>query len=182
MDIDELIQEGNSFHFNKTQYDEEINDSFGYIKWKEKCKRYLNLTYPNDKFIESFEKNCYFVNRRAHSELIGCLEAFKGMPDIVQNQSPKGASDTGTIVNVHQTQNQEQNQSQRIAILIFLEAIKDELTGKQLKELKAIVSEESEPEKARSKVIEKLKSFGENVLTSILTNIITSPTIWSGLI
>lgn len=183
MDINDLIQEGSCFQFYETQYGDKINDSDGYVKWKEKCKRYLNLNYTYDKFIESFEKNCnIYINRYTHSELIGCLEAFRDMPSIVQKQSPKGISTLGTVVNVHQTQQQEQNQSQKIAINIFLEAIKDELTGKQLKELNAIVSKEPEPENARSKVIEKLKSFGENVLTNIMANIITNPAIWSGLI
>jgi hypothetical protein len=182
MDINDLINEGNSFKFNLIDFGYAINDSDGYAKWKEKCKRFLNLNYTDDKFIESFEKNCgVYNNKRAHSELIGCLEAFRDMPTIAQKQNPKDISVPNTVVNVHQTQQQEQTQSQEIAIHIFLEAIKDELTGKQLKELKAIVAEEPEPEKAKSKIMEKLKSFGESVLTNIVANVITNPAIWGGL-
>lgn len=181
MHINNLIQEGNSFHFYQGEFDEKINNSAGYAKWKEKCKRFLNLNYTDDKFIESFEKNCsIYDNSSTHNELIGMLEAFRDMPTIIQKTDDKNHKPE-TIVNVHQTQQQEQSQSQKIAINIFLESIKDELTGKQFKEIKAIVAEEPKPEKAKSKVIEKLKSFGEDVLTNIVANVITNPSIWGGL-
>lgn len=178
MDINDLIQEGNSFNFSMGKYGYSLNDTHGYTKWKEKCKRYLNSAFPNDKFIESFENNCNEHNGpTTHSALIGCLESFRDMPTIVD----KPSKIAGTVISLQQNQHVEQTQSQEIAINIFLESIKDELTGKQLKELKAIVSEEPEPEKAKGKVIEKLKSFGESVLSNIVANVITNPTIWGGL-
>lgn len=83
-------------------------------------------------------------------------------------------------VNVHQSQKQEQ--SQIVAVDLFLEAIKDEITGKQLKELKSIVQEEPNPEKAKSRILDKVKSWGESISASIIANIITNPSIWSGLL
>jgi len=183
MDINDLIQEGNSFYFSKNDFDERINDSVKYAKWKEKCKRYLNINYKGDKYIESFEEKCNeYENSYTHNELVGILEAFCDMPILILKPIENG-KDSGTVVNVNQNQNQHQlqTQSQEIAINIFLEAIKYELTGKQLKEIKAIITEEPEPEKAKSKVMEKLKSFGENVLSNIVANVITNPSIWSGL-
>lgn len=181
MDVNELINEGCRFHFYTTDFDEKINDSVGYAKWKQKCKRYLSLNFKNDKYIQSFEEKCdEYHNSYTHNDLIGMLVAFRDMPTVIQKPNDK-KKQSGTIVNVHQTQQQEQTQSQEIAINIFLEAIKDELTGKQVKELKAIVANEPELEKARSKIMEKLKSFGENVLTNIVANVITNPSIWGGL-
>lgn len=181
MDINDLIQEGNSFKFSMGKFGYSLNDTFGYTKWKEKCKRYLNSEFPNDKFIETFEKKCDETNNpTTQSALIGCLESFRDMPTIIEKPL-KIDKNTGTIVTVQQNQHVEQSQSQEIAINIFLESIKDELTGKQIKEIKAIVTEEPEPEKAKSKIIEKLKGFGENVLSNIVANVITNPTIWSGL-
>ena len=181
MHINNLIQEGNSFQFSMGKYGYSLDDNQGYTKWKEKCKRYLNSEFPGDKFIDNFEKKCEESNNpTTNSALIGILESFRDMPTIVVNHS-KTVRNNGTVVNVHQNQQQEQSQSQEIAINIFLESIKDELTGKQFKEIKAIVAEEPEPEKAKSKVIEKLKSFGEDVLTNIVANVITNPSIWGGL-
>lgn len=176
MSIDELIQEGRNFQFSGN-FQDEINNIDIYIKWKAKCKRFLNTNYHNDKFVEEFDEICDSHNEQYHhNELMGILEAIKELPEKIESK-PIPLKEAGTIININQTQ----SQSQDIAIHIFIEAIKDELTGKQLKEIKAIVSEEPEPEKAKSKVIEKLKSFGEDVLTNIVANVITSPTIWGGL-
>ena len=57
----------------------------------------------------------------------------------------------------------------------------DELTGKQVKELQHIAKEEHDPEKAKVKIWEKVKSFGADVLSNIVTNIITNPNVWCGL-
>lgn len=76
------------------------------------------------------------------------------------------------------TQSQQQEQSQQLVVEIFMEAIKDELTGKQQKEIKAILEEEMDIVKAKPKLIDKLKGFGENVLSNIVANIITNPKAW----
>ena len=59
---------------------------------------------------------------------------------------------------------------------IFLEAISDELTGKQVKELKAALSEEKGGKKGP--LMEKVKSFGLDTLSNIVANIVTNPAIW----
>lgn len=65
---------------------------------------------------------------------------------------------------------------------MFLEAIKDDLTGKQVKELKEVIKESGDDkEKARNGIIEKLKSFGSDVASNIVANIITNPMIWASL-
>ena len=85
-------------------------------------------------------------------------------------------------VNVTVNQEQQQDQNQNSEINIFLESIEDELTGKQLKELKEIAKNEPDPELAKPKILEKLKSFGEGIVTKVLTNIITNPAVWTGII
>ena len=63
---------------------------------------------------------------------------------------------------------------------ILLKFFEDELSDSQLKELRQVVDEEKgDLEKAKPKVIDKIKSFGENVASNILANIITNPAIWS---
>ena len=96
---------------------------------------------------------------------------------------PIKSSKKDSLVNVNVTQNQsqEQQQYQEQIFSLFFESIKDEISGKQLKELKEIVSQEPDPEKAKPKILEKIKSFGSDVCASIVANIITNPIIWSGL-
>jgi len=84
--------------------------------------------------------------------------------------------DKSIKVNVNQQQSQEQSQTSQL--LVFFELIKDEITGKQYKELIQIVKSEKDSKFAKSKIIEKLKSFGENICTNIVTNILTNPSVW----
>ncbi len=72
--------------------------------------------------------------------------------------------------------NQSQNQS--VQIHFIWESIKDELTGKQIKELEEIVNENLPVENKKNKIVEKLKSFGGNVLTNMVANILTNPNIF----
>lgn len=64
--------------------------------------------------------------------------------------------DKSVNVNVNQSQSQSQTQEQKQVVEIFLEAIKDEFMGKQFKELKEIAKQEPNPEKAKTKVFDKI--------------------------
>jgi len=107
------------------------------------------------------------------SEITEIKENIKalGLPE-------KKKSSSSISVTNNLTQSQQQEQSQQFVVEIFMEAIKDELTGKQQKEIKAILEEEKDIVKAKPKLIDKLKGFGENVLSNIVANIITNPKAW----
>ena len=63
---------------------------------------------------------------------------------------------------------------------VFIEAIKDEITGKELKELKEIMKNyEKNPEETKSTLLEKIKGFSKDVLSNIMANIITNPDFYS---
>jgi len=63
---------------------------------------------------------------------------------------------------------------------IFIDAIRDEITGKELKELKEIMKNyEKNPEETKSTLLEKIKGFGKDVLSNIMANIITNPDFYS---
>jgi hypothetical protein len=98
---------------------------------------------------------------------ISDLETF-GLP------VPKVKESNGINISLNQTQNQTVN------LNLILESIKEELTGKQTKELDEILKCEEEPEAKKIKVLGKLKSFGSDVLSNIIANIITNPAIYGG--
>lgn len=79
---------------------------------------------------------------------------------------------------VSQNQEQHQNQKQDIIVKILLEAVKDELTGKQWKELLAVAKETKDPKMTRKNIMEKIKGFGDNVAANIVANIFTNPEVW----
>jgi len=92
----------------------------------------------------------------------------------------KNVNDKSVNVNTTVTQNQEQhqNQHQDVIIRILLEAAKDELTGKQRKELLAIAKKIKDPHEAHKSILAKLKEFGEDVTANIVANIVTNPQVW----
>ncbi len=62
-----------------------------------------------------------------------------------------------------------------INISIVLSALEQELNATQINELKDIINSNDAPEKKKSKLLEKLSSYGIDVLAKILTNVITKP-------
>lgn len=69
-----------------------------------------------------------------------------------------------------------------MAVQLFIEAIQDDLTGRQIKELKTVVADANNNlQIARPGIIAKLKEFGSDVLSNIVANVLTNPVIWSGL-
>jgi hypothetical protein len=122
-----------------------------------------------------------FTVESAMKEMIDLIDNINNeinLLGIPQNSSLK----IDKSVNITNTMSQNQSQNQSIDVNVILDLLKNELTGKQYKEIEAIAQKEIEPKKALTKIIDKLKSFGEGVLASIVANIITNPNIWNGLI
>ena len=92
-------------------------------------------------------------------------------------------NDNSVNVRTTVTQNQEQKQSQHqdVIVKILIEAAKDELTGKQWKELLAVAQAAKSSEEAHKGIMEKLKEYGANVSASIIANILTNLPVWNSL-
>lgn len=190
--LETLIQEGNDIvnsisHVHAPSevirmYDVyRVENETQYQIWKSKSIRLLNINFKDDievnAFIEaakSFDKSHY--TPKYLKGMVGILISCKDIPNNAKGEE-KEKQDSHSAVMVTVNQSQTQNQSQEINI--FLDSIADELTGKQYKELKAIAHEEPNPEKSKQKIVEKLKSFGGDVLSNILANIVTNPSVWS---
>lgn len=136
----------------------EYDDMEEYEKWLATTKRYLSIHYPNDKFVSEFEEiSKNMICESQQRKMLAILEAIAKLPTVVpqktKEQTGKGVS---VITNVNNTNSQTQSQEQSFAIDMFLEAIKDDLTGKQIKELKEVLTESgNDAEKARGGIIEK---------------------------
>ena len=157
-----------------------------YQKWLAKACRFIGINFPNDKDVTEFEEiSKGKLSPGQQQQLLAILEAFSCLPMIIHKKEGKDAgkqSDITVNTNINNTNSQSQNQEQSIAINLFLEAIKDDLTGRQVKELKEVIAESGgDKEKARDGIITKLKSFGSDVASNIVANIITNPLIWSSL-
>lgn len=164
--------------FNPYYYYKE-SENQAYIRWIARAKRYLELNFNGDKYIDDFCKTCNEINitPKQQTELLAILEAFEKHPKIIENIK---TTNKNSGINIHNSITNTQNQSQSQEIKILLNSLEDELSVRQLKELKQVVEEENgDLEKAKPKLMDKIKSFGVNVASNIIANIITNPTIWS---
>lgn len=155
--------------------------------WKNNCLRLIELHFKQsnalDDFREAVQKFDKSHNAPKHmQDMIGILKSLIEIPVLPTSESHEDMEKSVSPITLNLVQNQSLSQNQSVVIDIFLESIKDELTGKQVKELKQIAKEESNPEKAKGKILDKIKSFGMDVLSNIVTNVITNPNVWSGLV
>ena len=146
-----------------------------YQNWQSSAQRFIKTYHPSD--LEEIKEAAQKLNPGNHRQILGILRAIKLLPI----EPEKDVSNkSGWTNNIHIANNQ--NNIQQLTINLFLEAIKDELTGKDFKAIKEIMQDyKSEPEKSKTKLLEKIKGFGGDVLSNIVANILTNPTIYSGL-
>lgn len=163
----------------------EITESERHKEWMSSAQRFVRLNYEEDsaEVDNLVEKIDLTTVKENHLKILGLLKAIRLMPQ-KKEKVAKATNNSNSLVTINnsnsQSQSQEQQQNQSLVLEIFVEAIKDELTGRQQKEIKAILEEhEAEPEEAKNKIIEKLKSFGSDVVSNVLANIITNPVVWS---
>ncbi|MBB4036165.1 hypothetical protein GGR21_002066 [Dysgonomonas hofstadii] len=151
-----------------------VDDAGKYANWKSSVKRFLKINFPEDcEEMENIEK--YNFSPDTHKQIVGLLVAIQKMPQIVKRV--ENVNKNAIHITNNLSQNQEQNQL--ITLNIFIESIENELTKRQFDELKQVVHEyKDSPKEGKENVLNKLKSFGNDVLSNIIANIITSPTIW----
>ena len=167
------------------------DDSESYQRWLATTKRFIGIKYSNDKDVNEFE----FISKEKlgpeqQKQLLAILEAFAVLPTVIPDNRTKQATEKkGTekdainvVTTINNSNSQSQSQEQSLAVELFIEAIKDDLTGRQIKELKSVVAEaDNDLQKARPGILAKLKEFGSDVTSNIVANLLTNPTIWSGL-
>ncbi|WP_163399287.1 hypothetical protein [Flavobacterium fluviatile] len=148
-------------------------DKEKYQNWQSSVLRFVKTYHSSD--LEEVKEVSKKLSPENHRKMMGILKAIKLLPNEPEKSNETKGSNNINITNT-------QSVSQQLTLNIFLDSIKDEITGKDFKTLKEIMKDyEKEPEKTKSKIIEKIKGFGGDVLSNIVANILTNPTIYSGL-
>jgi hypothetical protein len=184
--LEELIKEGESLSPTITYVPSGPNVIRTYSVYKtSEPERYQNWQSSTQRFVKSFHASDVEEVKEAskklspdnHRKILGVLRAIKLLP----NEPAKEVNNrSGWTNNIHIANNQ--NNTQLLTLNLFLDAIKDELTGKDFRAIKEIMQDyEKEPEKTKTKLIEKVKGFGGDVLSNIVANILTNPTIYNRL-
>lgn len=181
--IDSLIEKGNEIlsgnsyikppqGFLRLYDDYGIKDAGEYATWKQRTIRFLSSKYPQDCYLpelikqfEEFEKrNC---SPSIFNQILGLIKAYKDIPEpvIIQNDEQR------PLLEINNTLSQSQS------INIIVDILKEELNGRQIKELRDIIANNTNDESKRKSLFDKIKSFGSDVAANIVANILTNPSI-----
>ena len=155
-------------------------DMIAYYTWVHTVKRFLWEYFTGDESAEEFCKlSKKSISLEQQEELLGILNAIASLPTIIKKDiQMKNEKETNFVVNVSNNNSQSQNQEQSMVVQQFLDAFRDELTGRQLKELRSVIAEsDNDLHKAKPKIIDKLMEFGGNVASNILATILTNSAI-----
>lgn len=189
--IDELITEGYKFKdalmlYNSSMWSyyvvpEEQKQSL--TSWEAKIERLVKQNFHSEitNIGNILRDSCL---KSQIKRLLGLLEALRDMPEENKPEPPHSQS----LVSISNENNNSQSNKQEVNInaSIIIEALKNELGGRHLKELGKVITDceadGASEETKRSKVLDKIKSFGSDVAANIMTSIITNPNVWAGLL
>lgn len=190
MTITELIKEGEAFRDtinDSPQRAGKIQESSKYYLWVERVVRYLGQTIPEDISIERFmlhsrQVNPSFCHKASFEGLLNILRAVEELPDIVTNDDLVHRKKDDDKISIHTNVKQEQNQKQSQTVNVLETALQDSFAPFQLNELKEILKSDQSKEDKRKNLMEKLRSFGSDVASGVLANILSNPAVISMLI
>ncbi|TBH71453.1 hypothetical protein [Aquirufa antheringensis] len=180
-----MITAKNAIDTLQKRYNELINihDAQRFNEWKIKTLQTLGHIYGADhnsysalKNINSFSYSDRTINAiREATELIkGLIEDLDnlGLPIIFNNNTPN------VNLNISQQNTQLQTTNISINLDILIDILKDELKGSQIKELKAIIESNESLEEKKKSFFDKIKSFGADIASNVLANLLTNPNIY----
>lgn len=151
----------------------------------------INIYSESDKRIKSFENI-----RSYHDYGIGGSDRFpkaKTEAEETLNSLIKDIQDFGIInssketkvgdfnFNINQSNTQNQSTNVNIDLNIVLDVLKSGLRDYEFEELKEILESKEEPKEKKKKFFNKIKSFGADVSSNILANLLTNPMVFEQL-
>lgn len=164
-----------------------VRNSSGFSSWKTTAANtLLNIYNENDVRIKKLEKIRAFslytdrdLTAEAKIEAMEILDSIiSDIKDFGLPKPSKENSDKAMNLSINQTNNQTQSTTINISLSIITDAIKGELRTSEIDQLKEIIESSEEPTEKKKKFFEKIKSFGSDVSSNILANIITNPKVY----
>jgi hypothetical protein len=161
-----------------------IRSSYDLSAWKAKASNNIIRIYGSnskpEEQIASLQYRTGFqggsnieqIKAQAKQMIIGLIKEIErfGLPE--KNKTDK---EHGVSINITQSLRQDT----KINLSLVIDAIQNELTGQQLKEVQQIIEEPKiETATKKAKILDKLKSFGSDVASNIIANILTNPSLF----
>lgn len=167
----------------KKQLSKLDSNDFDLSGWKSSTivilSRIFGDTYQGIKAIENIKYSSGGIGSVHWDNLASCKKQGKDILEACITEletfgQPEQKKNDNSGININLTQ----NQNQTVNINLLIGALEDELTVSQLREVNEIMNVEEPKSEKKKKLIEKIKSFGSDVASNILANILTNPNIW----
>lgn len=168
-----------------------VNNSSAFYTWKKTTIATLKRIVPHNVtiFQNLQEIDATFLYTAADNtpaakaeskiileQLIKDIERFGLETEPVLNSSTEKIA---LSVNQFNTQNQTTNIS--ISLDSLIEILKEELRSSEIEELKEILESKDEPKIKKKNFMDKIKSFGSDVASNILANLLTNTQVFDKL-
>lgn len=136
--------------------------------------------YTGIKALKKIEYSGSVIGNGSFDNLKSCKKQGKDILDACITEleifgQPEQKKNENSGVNINLTQ----NQNQIVNITLLISTLEEELTGTQFRELNELMKINEPKSEKKKKIIEKIKSFGSDVASNILSNILTNPNIWT---
>lgn len=173
-------------------------ESLNLIKTKEEFNNWqntavsmlINIYDENDKRVKSIEniKSYEFKYTRgtdltteaksqAKSILQGLIDDISDFGVLKKNKH----SENGVSILVNQNNSQIQSTTIQIQLELIIESLNQGLSEVQIQALKEILESNLEPKEKKKSFVNKIKSFGSDVASNILANLLTNPEVYNQL-
>ena len=167
----------------------DINDKDAFNIWQKSTSSTLQNIYPSNEDIKRKFEDISAIHRTLRSvddvTHKAKKEANSYLQSLISDVHHFGLPHLNTVsksdkVSVIVTQENNQNQSTSISINIdfIIDVLKGELRTSEIEEVKEILESDDEPKEKKKKFIDKIKTFGNDVASNILANILTNPQVY----
>lgn len=166
-----------------------LSNSYQFKNWQKTVSSTLTNIYTHRKdVVDNFEsiKSTKVVysgsNDRTYEAKVEVKEFLESIISDIQHFGivqfiEDNIKDT---ISVNVNQHNEQNQSTQVSINLeyIIEVLKGELRTSEIDELKEILDADMEMKEKKKSFVDKIKSFGSDVASNILANILTNPMVY----
>lgn len=144
-----------------------------YQKWKYVVERFLTAYYPS--YIKPFKEVSHKLTPNNHAGILAILESIQEYPNTWDRPHITQEKKEGTASFPIVTPNLQ------LAYEFLWEAIRDELTGQQLKDIEHIIHYKEDDEQTLKLLIQYLSTITSDSIPRILARILMNPTVSQGL-
>ena len=157
-----------------------VSNAQKFSEWKTRTMQTLAHLYGENHTCYSALNEIYAYNYvdRTDNAKSEANELLSGLIEDLRNFGfPKINESTNKGVNVLVNQHNNQTTTVSLDLNIFLNIIKGELRNSEIEELKEILEADMEPKEKKKTFMDKIKSFGSDVASNILANLLTNPKV-----